>query len=118
MTEQNAELMSDLQQFLYDARDQILLLENCRAQLGDLFDTSSAREDRLNKILHKIDSDVRTGVNIQIDIELRKTIKEVQAVQAQTTALQKTSTKALIATSSISAITAMILIASTIYVTL
>ena len=86
-TPQDPDLLNDLQQFLYDARDQFLALENIRAGLDEIAKTAVSHRKGVAASQQKLDRAIQDGVSVTVNAglelpiaKLTKAISELQSM--------------------------------------
>lgn len=93
-TPQDPDLFSDLQQFLYDARDQFLALENIRAGLDEIAKTAVSQRKGVAASQQKLERAMQDGVSVTVnaglDLPIAKLTKATAELQSTiTTARQR-----------------------------
>jgi hypothetical protein len=88
-TPQDPDLFSDLQQFLYDARDQFLALENIRAGLDEIAKTAVSQRKGVAASQQKLDRAIQDGVSVTVnaglEVPIAKLTKAISELQSMVT---------------------------------
>lgn len=96
MTDENTELETglfhDLQQFIYDARDQFLALEHIRNDLLEIAETTVSQRRAVAETSQKLDRAIKAGVDVKINAGLDQPLQQLARATGE---LQSTVSSAL-----------------------
>ncbi|MBM1817405.1 hypothetical protein [Pseudosulfitobacter pseudonitzschiae] len=87
------DLFYDLQQFLYDARDQFQSLEQIRGDMGAMVETTRQQEDHLRKTFVALQLQIQKGARIHLDAGLAPSIQALEKTARHFTTLASDQTR-------------------------
>ena len=76
------EIFNDLQQFLYDARDQFLALEHIRNDLMEIAETSVSQRQAVAATAKKLDQAIKDGMSVTVNAGLDRPTKQLAQATA------------------------------------